>query len=317
MTHHVEASIAAVSIPDSYDVTIGQVQDLKVTLASDDPPWSGFAAPNPKTGFLLNDLDLEVESPDGIVYTPWQLNPDDPFRPAVPSPGYPADAVPEDARDRRNTVEQVVIPNAVAGTWTIRVIASTLTHGPQDYSLVSDLLEPQLGSCDSTPATDVWLRDNDADTGDTPSSGTVWYSPDVWNRVEPDGGTDHQNPEFGEQNALYVELRNRSDNESAKATSIDIWITRASAGLHWPADFNYVGRLPAPNLAAGSSRVVGPLLWTPPRPDPSNRFGFYVRVVNPQDPITIVETANVENSARQSNNIAWKKIDIVDAIGAP
>ena len=311
--HHVEGSIAVVGAPDSYQVTIGQVQNLKVTLAWDDPPWNNAAAPSPVTGLLQTDLDLEVVAPDGTIYTPWQLNPANPFQPAVPSPGFAmAAAIPAAARDRLNTAEQVIVPNAGPGTWTIRVLGSTLNLGPQDYSLVGDLIEPQLSPCGAAPATDVWLRDNAADTGTTPSAGLMWLSPDVWNRVDADGGTAHQNPEFGEENALYVQLRNRSPGELAEATSIDVWIAQASTGLAWPDDFEYVGRLPAPNLAAGLDRVIGPLIWNPPSPNPSNHFCFYVRVVNPQDPITIAEGASVGSNASQSNNIAWRNVNIVD-----
>ena len=75
---------------------------------------------------LYDDLDLELVAPDGTtVYTPWHLNPAEPWKPAVASPGYSM-PVPEEARDRRNTVEQIIVPNATPGTWTVRVVASTL-----------------------------------------------------------------------------------------------------------------------------------------------------------------------------------------------
>lgn len=317
--HHVEKSIDFGSEPDSFELTIGQVQNLKVTLAWDDPPWDLSAAQTPFASILQNDLDLEIESPNGTIYTPWLLDPENPSQPAVQSSGYLVGPVPESARDRRNTVEQVVVPNAMAGTWTIRVIASSTRVGAldQDYSLVSDLLEPQFGACNPSPTTDVWLRDNLTDIGTTPSSGSLWFSPDVWNRASADNGTEHQNPIYGQDNALYVELRNRSSNPgaSAKASSIDLWIAQASTGLRWPNDFSYVGRLPAPNLGYRGSRVIGPLLWRPPRPNPSDHFCLYVRAVSPQDPITITETSSVANNTAMSNNIVWKNVNVVYVFG--
>jgi hypothetical protein len=208
-------------------------------------------------------------------------------------------------------VEQVVIAAATPGTWTIRVFASSLRHPAQDYSLVSDLLPPQSSPCGAAPATDVWLRDNPSDTGTTPSTGVMWLSPDVWNRVAPDAGTAHQNPISGVTNSLYIQLRNRSP-ELAQATSIDVWIAPASTGLSWPDDFAFVGRLSAPKLAAGAATTLGPLQWNPPPPDPSDHFCFYVRVANTHDPVTLVESGDVGSNASQSNNLAWRNVNVID-----
>jgi hypothetical protein len=315
--HHAEGTIAASGSPDGYTITIGSVRDLKVTLVWDDPPWNPVAAPSPSTGLLQNDLDLEVVAPDGTRYTPWQLNPANPLQHAVASAGYASGAtIPSAARDRRNTVEQVVVATASPGTWTIRVIGSSLTLPTQEYSLVSELLPPQSSPCNSAPATDVWLRDNPSDTGATPSTGQMWLSPDVWNRVAADAGTTHQNPVFGLTNSLYVQLRNRSP-ELAQATSIDVWIAPASTGLSWPDDFEFVGRLTAPKLPAGGNAMIGPLLWNPPAPNPSDHFCFYVRVVNAHDPVTLVEGGDVGINASQSNNLAWRNVNVIDlAAGA-
>lgn len=308
--HHRTGSAAALGDTE-FTFTIGAVAGLKVTLAWDDPAWTANAAPSPTTGVLQNDLDLVLVAPDGTQHTPWVLNPNDPAQPATRSTVAAGMPIPAAARDRRNTIEQVVVDDAAPGQWTIRVTASMLNLGPQPFTVVCEFIPPQDSPCAATPAGDVFLRDNTSDTGTTPSSGTMWLSPDLWNRRDADGGTAHENPEYGEPNHLYASVRNLSAN-AVGATSVDVWLAPASTGLAWPGSFRYVGRFAVPNLAAGETRQVGPLDWNPPSPSPSDHFCFYVRAVSPQDPITIAETASVGGNASNSNNIVWRNVNVVD-----
>jgi subtilase family protein len=312
LTHHREgvATTADIGNPDAHTFafTIGAVTDLKVTLAWDDPPWTAGTPRDPTTGLLQNDLDLELVSPSGKVYTPWRLDPSNPGQPAIPSPGYAAASVPDAARDHRNTVEQIVIVNAVAGTWTIRVLASNLNLPDQDFSLVGDFLEPEEGApCNATPLTDVWVQDDPAEER-VPST-APWLSLDVWNdngMEGPSGGRFNDDPVFDEVNDLYVRLRNRS-NQIANGSSIDVWAAPASIAPSWPNDFAYVGRLPAPGVGARQSRVFGPLPWVPTRRSPSEQLSYYVRVTNPRDPIP-----PGARGAAQSNNIALRNVHELD-----
>lgn len=308
--HHRTGSAAALGDTD-YTITVGRVAGLKVTLAWDDPAWTANAAPSPATGVLQNDLDLLLIGPDGTQYTPWVLNPNDPAQPATRAVVPAGMLVPAAARDRRNTVEQVVVDDAAAGTWTVRVSAAMLNLGPQPYTIVCEFIPPQDSPCAAAPAGDVFLRDNTGDTGTVPSTGTMWLSPDVWNRQHADGMTTHENPEYGQPNALYANVRNLS-GVTVGHTSIDVWIAPASSGLAWPASFRYLGRFAVPNLPAGTTQQVGPIVWDPPSPVPSDHFCLYVRAASPQDPITYAETANVGTNAANSNNIVWRNVNVVD-----
>ncbi len=97
---------------------------LKATLAWTDP------AGNPqgkgldvRTPVLVNDLDLWITGPDGVHY-PWTLNP--------LNPTNPADQI---TRNHLDNVEQVLIPNPVAGEYTIHVGHSGRSF-EQNYSLL-------------------------------------------------------------------------------------------------------------------------------------------------------------------------------------
>ena len=144
-----------------------------------------------------------------------------------------------------------------------------------------------------------------------PSTGKRWLSPDVWNRLADDGQTDHQSPEFGQENYLYVRVHNKLD-QLVVHTNVDVWLAPASTGLAWPNSFAFVGRISVPKLGPNETRVVGPVKWDPPPPSPSDHFCFYIRAMSMQDPITFVETSSVNENTKQSNNIAWRNVNIVD-----
>ncbi len=87
---------------------------LKVTLVWTDAPGSPLA---PRK--LVNDLDLIVVAPDGRRYHGNQ------FRPPY-----------DQAFDRVNNVEQVIIPTPAPGRYLLRVVAHNVPMGPQGFALV-------------------------------------------------------------------------------------------------------------------------------------------------------------------------------------
>jgi len=104
---------------DTYSVNVpANAAVLRVSLA-----WDDYAAAAFTSGALVNDLDLEVVAPDSTVYYPWVLNPGTPYQPATTG-----------VNDVDNQ-EQVVVVNPAAGTWTIRVVGSTVPQAPQSYGL--------------------------------------------------------------------------------------------------------------------------------------------------------------------------------------
>lgn len=77
---------------------------------------------------LINDLDLTVTTPGGGIELPWRLDP-------TPDPtilNLPAGK----GRDSLNNVEQVLINNPAAGTYTININGFEVPQGPQDYYLL-------------------------------------------------------------------------------------------------------------------------------------------------------------------------------------
>lgn len=99
--------------------------EFRVTICWTDPagPTMPDVLDNPDS-VLVNDLDLRVEAPDGTMYEPWVLNPNDP------------DAAATTGDNVRDNVEQVVIPDPAEGAYTIHVTRKELfSMGPQYFSM--------------------------------------------------------------------------------------------------------------------------------------------------------------------------------------
>lgn len=108
----------------TFDVSVGSsLEPLKVTLTWTDFPAAPLASPT-----LVNDLDLEVTGPSGT------------FLGNVFSGGI---SVGGGSADRLNTVEQVLVSNPQAGTYTVTVRSFTIPNGPQPFAVaVAGALTP-------------------------------------------------------------------------------------------------------------------------------------------------------------------------------
>ena len=91
---------------------------LKATICWTDPagPAQTNAAVDPVTPRLVNDLDLRIISPSGGTNFPWLLNPD-----LTNQTSAARSALATTGDDTRNNVEQIVVTNAVASNYLVRV----------------------------------------------------------------------------------------------------------------------------------------------------------------------------------------------------
>ena len=100
----------------SFGFTVSGGEPLKATLTWTDFPATPLASPT-----LVNDLDLVVTGPGGT------------YRGNVFSGGA---STTGGSADRLNTVEQVLLANPPAGSYTVEVRSFTVPSGPQPFSLV-------------------------------------------------------------------------------------------------------------------------------------------------------------------------------------
>ena len=155
----VEGTVSPADTVEEYTFTMPAGRtDVKFTLAWDDE--AGNPALAITAAQLVNNLDLEVVDPNGVLWRPWVV-------PALPQSNNLAGGVADPivrathvlpavrGVDNLNNVEQVTVNNPAGlptGNWTIRVRASALpNNNPQRFSLAGDfrtlnIVEPQTGN---------------------------------------------------------------------------------------------------------------------------------------------------------------------------
>jgi subtilisin-like proprotein convertase family protein len=95
-------------------------EPLKITLAYTEPAAALLAG-----AATVNDLDLEVRSPSGIVYPGNSFN------------TITGQSIPQGEADPVNNVEMVVLGAPEVGTWLLTVRGSAVNQGTQGYALVA------------------------------------------------------------------------------------------------------------------------------------------------------------------------------------
>lgn len=151
-------------------------KQLKIMLYWNDP-----AATAGVSTALVNDLDLTVTDPTGIVSNPWVLN----SSPNVVALNLPATT----GVDRLNNMEQVLINNPTAGTYTVNISGFNIPMGMQKYYIVYEVVEEELtitypnGGESLTPGSTEFIQwDSFNSTGNL----TLEYSNDngtSWNNI--------------------------------------------------------------------------------------------------------------------------------------
>ncbi len=151
-----EDEVSPTNTVDEFTIEVtADLPQLRFTLAWDDE--AGDTSTSETTAKLVNDLDLVLIAPNSAQTLPWVLD----ALPLTATPGNGAlDPISQSdindnpayrAVNTRDNVEQVLVNNPMAGTWTIRVTASALPNAnTQPYSLAGDfrtvnIVDPQTG----------------------------------------------------------------------------------------------------------------------------------------------------------------------------
>jgi thermolysin len=178
---------------------------------------------------------------------------------------------------------------------------------------------------------DLYVRDNVADSGVEPYPGTYLYaSPDIINRIAPsaDPAVDFadltndalwQNVEFGQDNYIYVRLQNRG-SANGNAT-VNVYFSAAST-FGTPASWIHIGTLTETAIAPGSLRISGPLTFPSALIPGLGHYCMIAVVSDALDPAPdhtlIASLSDYLDFVRNTNNIAYRNLDVVDLIpGAP
>jgi hypothetical protein len=101
---------------------------------------------------------------------------------------------------------------------------------------------------------DLYIKDNDTDTGDATCDTRFWLSPDLWVRQADDGGTGHQTTFRGQSNWIYARVRNKS-NEPYENVTVNFYLanfldTLPGTEFFYPVDWHPDGLLGSVLLAS-------------------------------------------------------------------
>ena len=102
---------------------------LRVMICWNDYPAAPYAATT-----LVNNLDLTVKTPAGVVHYPLILN---------PNPGHVNDNAAEGV-DALNNIEEVVLNNPASGNYTITIAGTSVPYGPQPFVLAYQYIKPGI-----------------------------------------------------------------------------------------------------------------------------------------------------------------------------
>ena len=188
---------------------------------------------------------------------------------------------------------------------------------------------PALGQ---TP--DVYLRDNLADHGLIPSSGSLSQSPDIiavrapvadpqgtWGQGSPNQDrTDLGDSVLvGNNHHLYVRVRNRGGSATTATQATLYWAEPST--LLTPDQWNRIGATPPMGVPVGDVLTVsGELVW-PTADQPGPGHYCYVAVLDdPRDPAPPIGGLGTDvpfdwedflTLVRTQNNIAWRNFNVV------
>jgi Ca2+-binding RTX toxin-like protein len=109
----------------TFQIASNGIDPLKATIV-----WTDPAGPIQANGLdvntrvLVNDLELSITDPNGVVHFPWTLDPNNPGQAAI-----------QTVANRLDNVEQVLINTPIAGTYTINVDHAGNSFN-QNYSIL-------------------------------------------------------------------------------------------------------------------------------------------------------------------------------------
>lgn len=170
---------------------------------------------------------------------------------------------------------------------------------------------------------DIYIRDNAADTGEAESTGTTWNSPDVWVRNVDDDIEIHQDTIRGQSNFLRARIWNKS-NQPYEDVTVRFYLGNTKdlvpgTTFYYPEDWQLdrligedIINLPA-GVPGAPSHAIAKVEWTQDMIPPAE--GCHPCLLIEVLPTEI--TPNTRHPRWQNKKITQKNITIVDGPGDP
>jgi len=183
---------------------------------------------------------------------------------------------------------------------------------------------------------DLYLRDAVGDSGVVPSTGAISASPDIIVRPaleadpnasfgEGSGNEDSSSLGFqveaGQDNFIYVRMRNRSNVAAADNATATVYWSEPST-LVTPDLWNLIGTTPPVDVPAGDTLVVaGPITWAAADIPAEGHYCFVGILNQARDLAPLVPPSTDWDGftafIRNNNNVTWRNFNVIDDVADP
>jgi hypothetical protein len=160
-----------------------------------------------------------------------------------------------------------------------------------------------------SPVPDLWLRDDPGHTGADAWAGRFWDSPDLWIRHADDGGTTHEEPEFGQDNWFHARVRNRGATTARHF--VVVFAVKPFAGVEFTYPVDHLPGIAAVagfDLAPGEARVVR-ARWPRALVPPAGTHACWLATV-----LTPGDVPPAGAHTWEHNSLAQKNLTVVDVL---
>ncbi len=192
-----------------------------------------------------------------------------------------------------------------------------------DYLKILDSVKNAFTAVGIGP--DIYVRDSLTDVGTIPSLGTLYRSPDIITRTAQVANPNvtlgdmtndglAENVEKGQTNYVYIRLQNRG----SVAGDVTVNLYWSSPGtFSTPASWNLIGSIAVNNVLPGVVRIEE-IPWYDADIPSIGHFCLVSELDDPIDPApdkTLITTGSMYSKfISESNNFAWKNINVVDLL---
>ena len=183
---------------------------------------------------------------------------------------------------------------------------------------------------------DLYLRDFVGDTGVIPGTGAISASPDIIVRTAREGdpnrsfgelsGTENSDSlgsevKAGQDNFIYVRMRNRSNTDSASNATVTVYWSEPST-LVTPDLWHHIGETSPVDVPAGDTLVVaGPITWRAADIPATGHYCFIGMINQARDLAPPVPPATDWDGftafIRNYNNVTWRNFNVIDVVADP
>ena len=194
----------------------------------------------------------------------------------------------------------------------------------------------------NNPTYDLAMRDSHSDMYAEPNNqatitgdGNIWLSPDLWNRINPDDFTTHQDPCYGCTNYMYTTIRNVGCAASPTTAQLKLYWTVGGFAEAWPADWTttlfpgtflpqglQIATIPLSTSIPPGGKTEYKTSWIPPNPgsyypgSPSMELCFLARIEDGHnssflDGMTYDEGLGISTNVSNNNNIVTRNTEVI------